>query len=232
MRISELSERSGVPVATVKYYLREELLPKGEAVSATQARYTEEHLKRLRLVRALAEVAEIPLGRIRAVLQAVDDPELDLHTLLGVAQYAFTRPAAEPAADDPAWQRAERRTAELLAELGWQAGDASPARGRLVRAVAALERLDAPPSPETLHGYAAAAHRTAELDLDRVDPVMPRDETVQRVVTTSALMEQTLSALRLLAQEDESARRFGGTPGRGSRPQGRGAPDDGGADGD
>ncbi|MFD0776981.1 MerR family transcriptional regulator, partial [Streptomonospora algeriensis] len=120
MRISELSRRSGVPVATIKYYLRENLLPKGEAVSATQARYTEEHVKRLRLVRALAEVAEVPLGRIRSVLEAVEDPDLDMHTLLGVAQYAFTQRPEAPAAEDPAWERAERRAAELLAELGWQ----------------------------------------------------------------------------------------------------------------
>ncbi|WP_084722854.1 MerR family transcriptional regulator [Streptomonospora alba] len=223
MRISELSRRSGVPVATIKYYLRENLLPKGEAVSATQSRYSEEHLKRLRLVRALVEVAEVPLGRIRSVLRAVDDPELDLHTLLGFAQYAFTQSPEAPSGDDPDWQRAEHRTAELLAQLGWQAHEASPARGQLVQAVAALERLGTPPTPEMLHGYAAAAHRTAELDLDCVDPGMPREATVQQVVTTSALMEQTLTALRLLAQEDESARRFGRGPWQHERPEDGGA---------
>ena len=37
MRISELARRSGLPVATVKYYLREGLLPAGEPTAATQA---------------------------------------------------------------------------------------------------------------------------------------------------------------------------------------------------
>ncbi|MFD0803987.1 hypothetical protein ACFQZU_22095, partial [Streptomonospora algeriensis] len=96
----------------------------------------------------------------------------------------------------------------------------------LVRAVAAMERLDAPPAPEMLRGYAAAAHRTAELDLDCIDPDKPRDETVQQVVTTSALMEQALTALRLLAQEDESARRFGRAPQRQARPKDGGAGED------
>nr|MDT0525976.1 MerR family DNA-binding transcriptional regulator [Streptomyces sp. DSM 41633] len=37
MRLAELSERSGVPTATIKYYLREGLLPAGRRISATQA---------------------------------------------------------------------------------------------------------------------------------------------------------------------------------------------------
>ena len=53
MRISELSRESGVPVATIKFYLRERLLPDGVLTSATQAQYDETHVARLRLVRAL-----------------------------------------------------------------------------------------------------------------------------------------------------------------------------------
>jgi DNA-binding transcriptional MerR regulator len=53
MRISELSQASGVPVATIKYYLREGLLHEGQLTSATQAQYDQSHLARLRLVRAL-----------------------------------------------------------------------------------------------------------------------------------------------------------------------------------
>ena len=56
MRISDLSEATGVPVATVKYYLRERLLHPGEVVSRTQARYDASHVERLTLVRALTEV--------------------------------------------------------------------------------------------------------------------------------------------------------------------------------
>ena len=55
MRISELSEASGVPVATLKYYLREGLLPPGESLGATRADYSEDHLRRVRLVRALVD---------------------------------------------------------------------------------------------------------------------------------------------------------------------------------
>ena len=43
MRLAELSERSGVSTATIKYYLREGLLQPGRRVTATQAEYDEEH---------------------------------------------------------------------------------------------------------------------------------------------------------------------------------------------
>ena len=38
MRISELSTASGVPVPTLKFYLREGLLPPGDAIAVNQAR--------------------------------------------------------------------------------------------------------------------------------------------------------------------------------------------------
>ena len=55
MRISELSRRSGVPVATIKYYRREGLLPEGRALNPTTVEYDEEHIQRLRLIRSLIQ---------------------------------------------------------------------------------------------------------------------------------------------------------------------------------
>src|SRR5690625_3681414 len=208
MRISELSRRSGVPVATIKYYLRENLLPKGEAVSASQSDYTGAHLDRLRLVRSLVEVADIPLARIRAVLDALDNPEVDLHTLLGTALYALADAPKAPA-DDPEWERAAEQTSGLLAELDWQVTSLAPARAQLTRALAAMDGLGHPVSQEMLHRYADAAHRVAESDVSFIDPAAPRQDALVCVVTLSAFMEQALTALRRLAQEDESTRRFG-----------------------
>src|SRR5829696_1255640 len=53
MRISALADAAGLPVATVKFYLREGLLHSGVATSATQASYDESHLRRLAHVRPL-----------------------------------------------------------------------------------------------------------------------------------------------------------------------------------
>src|SRR3978361_1872538 len=88
MRISELAQRSGLPVATIKFYLREGLLPPGSPVSRTQAEYGDAHLERLRLIRALRDIADLPVATVGKVLAAVDDEELPLLDLLGVTQIA------------------------------------------------------------------------------------------------------------------------------------------------
>ena len=90
MRVSELVERSGVPLATVKYYIREGLLPAGHVTSTTRASYGEAHLQRLRLIKALTGVAGLPLGRVRDVLDAVDHPDGDLSVTLGRAVRALS----------------------------------------------------------------------------------------------------------------------------------------------
>ena len=88
MLMAELSRSSGVPVATIKYYLREGLLPPGTATSATRAEYGEAHLRRLRLIRALVEIGEIPVAAIGHILAVVDDEVASLHVMLGAVQYA------------------------------------------------------------------------------------------------------------------------------------------------
>ena len=57
VRISELSAQTAVPVATLKYYLREGVLQPGEARSATNAEYGAAHVDRVKLIRALVETA-------------------------------------------------------------------------------------------------------------------------------------------------------------------------------
>ena len=73
MRISELSRVSGVPVPTVKFYLREGLLSEGVRTSPNQAQYDDSHLQRLRLIRALVGAGGLSLATTREVLRQVDD---------------------------------------------------------------------------------------------------------------------------------------------------------------
>ena len=100
MRLAELSERSGVSTATIKYYLRERLLPPGRRITATQAEYDEEHLRRLRLVRALIQVGRIPVATAREVLAAVEDDSRDQLSRLGAAVEALPH-GPEPDESDP-----------------------------------------------------------------------------------------------------------------------------------
>ncbi len=83
MRISELSKSSGVPVATIKFYLREGLLHDGRHTSATQASYDDSHVGRLRMARALVGVGGMSLARVKAIIAVIDDPPATMHELLG-----------------------------------------------------------------------------------------------------------------------------------------------------
>ena len=74
MKISELSAGTDVPVATLKYYLREGLLQPGEALSRTSASYGDDHVERVRLIRALTGVGGLSLATTRQVLEVIADP--------------------------------------------------------------------------------------------------------------------------------------------------------------
>ena len=88
MRISELSRVSGVPVATIKFYLREGLVPEGVRTSPNQAQYDDAHVQRLRLVRALVGVGGLSLAATKNVLGQIDEPTGLTLDLLGTAHQA------------------------------------------------------------------------------------------------------------------------------------------------
>ena len=89
MKIAELSRRTGAPVATLKYYLREGLLTPGVATAINQANYEEAHVRRVKLVRAIVELGRLSIADARRVLEAVDDDSLPMHEAFGVAQDAM-----------------------------------------------------------------------------------------------------------------------------------------------
>jgi DNA-binding transcriptional MerR regulator len=76
LRMSELSERSGVSAATIKHYLREGLLDGSNEVvrtSRNMAYYPPSFVQRIQLIKRLQEERFMPLRVIREVLD--DDPE-------------------------------------------------------------------------------------------------------------------------------------------------------------
>jgi DNA-binding transcriptional MerR regulator len=69
LRMGELAEASGVPVPTIKHYLREGLLPEGVKTSRNMAYYPPELVDRIRLIKQLQEERFMPLRAIRSVLE-------------------------------------------------------------------------------------------------------------------------------------------------------------------
>ncbi|WP_028933902.1 MerR family transcriptional regulator [Pseudonocardia spinosispora] len=208
MRISELGLRAGLPVATIKYYLRSGLLPAGRRTSTTQAVYDDGHVRRLRLVRALSEVGGLPLVTVRAVLDLVDDTESGPHeTLVRVRDALAGGPG--PAGDDPDRLSARTEVDALLKELGWQVRHRAPARDQLADALLALRRLDAAPARDVLDAYAEAAHRIAASEITALTSASaPGDEMVRHRVVGAVLHEPVVLALCRLAEEHEAARQL------------------------
>ncbi|MEE2033575.1 MerR family transcriptional regulator [Rhodococcus chondri] len=202
MRISELAARTGVPLATVKFYLREGLLMPGNATSATQAVYSDEHVRRLGLVRALA-VQGLPLHKIKAVVGLVDDPRDDLFAVLGNAIAALP-PYVDPPGDGD-YPRARR----ILERLGQVYEPDFAAVAQLEQALAALEAAGLEMSDRRIDVYGRHIRDIAALDLELL-PTASRRATVEAAVLGTALYEPVLTAMRRLAHQHLAARLFAG----------------------
>ncbi|MCW0216055.1 MAG: MerR family transcriptional regulator [Pseudonocardia sp.] len=212
MRVSELSSASGVPVATIKYYLREGLLPRGEVTtSANQASYGAAHVRRLALIRSLVDVGGLSISAVRKVLDAVDDPSVPLHQMLGATMETIT-PGPAGAEHDEYRARAADEIGRLIADRGWRVSGTSPARDTAIDVLATMRRVGGDRLAGLLTPYAAAVERIAEADLDTVSAVPDRDLRAEAALIGTVLGDHLLAALRRLAQENVSATRFAPPP--------------------
>lgn len=72
MRMRELEKASGVGRETIRYYIREGLLPEPDRVSRNSAWYSDDHVARLKAIKRLQEERFLPLAVIRSLLEAGD----------------------------------------------------------------------------------------------------------------------------------------------------------------
>src|SRR5699024_1154797 len=201
--ISELSQRSGVPIPTIKYYLRERLLDHGESVSATRSHYDEGHVARLQLIRALVDVAGMSLERVREVLHHIDDESADLHAALGSAHELLS---SEPDSDPS--EASMDACSQMIADQGWQVSRQSRHRRALAAAPDASSDVVIPISPQTL-GYYARAPDATPAPASAGLPTGDLDVSATYMATGTVLAEPVLLTLRRLAHENLSSRRFG-----------------------
>jgi DNA-binding transcriptional MerR regulator len=191
VRISELARQAGVPVATVKYYLREGLLHEGELTSVTQARYDDGHVARLRLVRSLLGPGGLSIARARDVLAAIDHPPADTYDVLGVAAAAVRRPTTV---------RPHPHVHALMERHGWAVHERDCAEHQvLADALEALDDAGFTSPPGILDTYAAAMDDVARAELAHV-PTDSVAAAVRYVVLGVVLQEPVLLALRRIAE--------------------------------
>jgi DNA-binding transcriptional MerR regulator len=206
MRMAELAEQSGCTVATIKYYQREGLLPPAEVASATQAVYGPEHVERLRLIRVLRDVGELPIARVRDVVGAIDDDRRALSDVLAMAHHGL---GPEPEDADDEHEAARREMVRYVHDRRWDVDPAAPSFDVLAGALVALRRVGQECDGDVFAPYADIAFDLAEQELASIEPAGGVSDTVTQIIVGTIVFEQALVALRRLAEEHHSNARFG-----------------------
>lgn len=207
MRISDLSRKTGLPIATIKFYLREGLLQPGRRTGRNQAWYEESHYRRLLFIRALTTVGQLDLTSVRTLLAAIDDETTQLSALHDVVHRVLF-PVQEPATTSESLDRARADIDQFMRKLGWQVKPSAPGLARLAVVLATLRDLGCACDMDFFAPYAEAAERIATQELGLV----PDDGDAgdgAAVVVRSILLAVAFTAMRLLAEEHLIAQRSG-----------------------
>lgn len=206
LKISELSLKTEVPLATIKFYLRKGLLPAGQRSGPNQAVYGEAHVRRLRLIRTMRDVGGLSIATIRDILQHVDeasDTSVLAHVTDAIADHPG--PVIAPAlAQGPGRRAVEHEVTDLLTRLGWDIRPASRVRARLVDALMALRATVEPDLPiDVFEHYARFAFELASHERQSGIRHLEggADGIVQGLVAGTILWEMVLTTMRRLAHE-------------------------------
>lgn len=200
MKISELSQRTGVSIPTLKFYLREGLLPQGQLSSPNQAEYDEAHVRRAALIRTLRDVAGLSIAKIRSIVDALEHGE-DTFEIMG---HTVNSLGGEMLAEfTPAQQEAAKDVDRLLTQLNLEpAGDDALARHQIIAALAAIRETFAPGMPvEGLLPYAEAAMQVVEMERQATLGMyeLQPEQALEQAVLGLALFEPMFAAFRRLA---------------------------------
>ncbi|GAA2868873.1 MerR family transcriptional regulator [Actinoplanes cyaneus] len=200
MRISDLSREAGVPVHTIKFYLRQGLLPPGERTSRNQAIYGTPHVHRLRLIRALTTIGRLDLASVQILLAAMSDQSLPLPGLFDVMNRVIDPLEEDAAEDDEVLAEVRRDVNDFISARGWNVALDAPARHRFEVICTTLRQLGCEHPMDYFTAYAEAAELLSRMELDLLNPgAADRGATVARDV----LFDGAFSALRRMAQEHQ-----------------------------
>jgi DNA-binding transcriptional MerR regulator len=219
MRLAELTRRSGVPRSTIKFYLRSGLLPAGEPLGRNQARYGPRHLERLELIRALREVAGLPLGVIARVARQLDRGWSAEADPIGEALRAIHAPPKRRLSrkERAELRRLREEVREFVAGLPWTTGlEGHFFADEIADALLQVRRYLYPGFPvSALDVYAREAWRLSALEFAHAPggarvPLRARGddlaEPTRRAILSSVLFERVFGALRRCANAMRSIR--------------------------
>jgi DNA-binding transcriptional MerR regulator len=155
LKISELADASGVPVATIRHYLREGLLPEPVKTSRNMAYYPPEFVDRIRLIKQLQEERFMPLRVIRDLLEREDAEPERLRAMIDLEDRILERALAGereriPADEVRGRYEVPQEVLDRLAELGVLTPDGDGYSPSDVRIVEAISRFRAGGYDESL----------------------------------------------------------------------------------
>jgi DNA-binding transcriptional MerR regulator len=205
VRISELVERSGIPLSAVKYYQREGLLPEGERTAPNQVDYGEEHVQRLRLVRALLDTGGLSIAATKDVIAALSSPETPIAETFRIAQHAMGSPRAADSAPSAA---SIERIASSVRDRGWHVSDDNPGIATAARALDGLLAIGFDPPDDYVAAYTRAAAAAAAADLEALGTLHEPERVTELMIVGSVLGDPLFAGLRRLAHEDATVAHY------------------------
>ncbi len=203
MKMSELSRTSGVSTTSIKYYLREGMLPAGHSTGPRDADYTEHHVERLEIIRNLRDTAQLPISSIKRLLDAADDETVPIAQLMAMG-HSSVLTTREITAQE------RELAAQLLTALDWRVPERSPVFGQLAHLLGILKRGQAPTDPNGLAPWLAAAEQVAQGELGLTRTQGSRALLVHDVVIGTHLSNQLLITLHMAAQVNGAMKQFAG----------------------
>lgn len=201
MQLKELSGQAGVSAASIKYYLREGLLPAGGTVHATRAQYSASHVERLKLIQALRRIVGLNIEQIRGLVKMADDGAPRL-ALLAAVQRVVLHLESATSGDVPT------AAADAVVRFRNWPDYPSDARNALNVHLELMESLNIPVSGGLLDTYSKAMDDVAGLDI----AATTAPESVDQLILTAAvgmhMHSQLLLKLLALAQASHAIRRY------------------------
>jgi len=88
LKISELAKVTGVPQSTIRYYVKEGLLPKPAKVNKSMSYYDESCIDRINFVKELQDKKYYPLSVIRNIIKQIEEGT-DLQEVLSLEDAIF-----------------------------------------------------------------------------------------------------------------------------------------------
>jgi DNA-binding transcriptional MerR regulator len=211
VKVSALVTRANVPLSAIKFYQREGLLPDGVRTSPNQVDYGEEHVKRVRLIRALLETGGLSIAATKEVLRAVDTEGVSMADTFELAQRAMSTPRT-PASTPSTISR--DHVIDVAQSQDWSFSLDNPGIDAAARALDGLRAIDLDLTDAYLGAYAAAASTAAAADLYALSSLSDPDEMAELMVVGSILGDPLFAGLRRIAHEDATHHLFPTPPSR------------------